>query len=178
MTARENPPRIPPAFDDLRHLRRRTASGWIIQHPLITPAPEPPALNILQNRPPGYSTARELAQHSGLTVRHVHRLCRALTSLRLAARPVFVSIYRTAEAKPLCQAAAQRKKLPTTPPPGYITAAAARQKLGGISPSTLNRRAQAGQLARIPARSQNRPSAFTFFYTKESIQACTTVPKP
>lgn len=177
MPPRENPPRIPPAFDDLRHLRRHTPRGWIIQHPLISQAPAP-ARPILHTRPPGYSTARELAESAGITLRHVHRICRNLQS-QLCITPPHrrTLLFPTSAAAPLCQAAAARKKLPTTPPLGYITAAAARQQLGGISPSTLYRWTQQGRLSRIPGRSHTRPHILTHFYKLETIQACTTVPK-
>lgn len=96
-----------PAFDDLRHLRRKTEKGYLIVHPLVHHrAPDKPGSTpgtALTSAPAGYTTTADLAARYHLPKARIRRILRASSSpkpLPLAASP------QRQYAKPLAYAAA------------------------------------------------------------------------
>ena len=82
--SRENPRPVPPAFDDLRHMRRHTPGGWLIVHPLVHHPVPVRAARPAVPKPPGYVTTRALCAAFGLGPRTVRRIVRGLRAVRVA----------------------------------------------------------------------------------------------
>ena len=171
--SRENPRPVPPAFDDLRHLRRHTPGGWLIQHPLIKhpepkPAPRPPV-----PKPPGYVTTRALCAAFGIGPRTVRHIVRGLRAVRVATdgtQPC--NAYPAASARRKLASAAALRSLPTSPPPGHITARQAMQLLQ-CARSALTRYSRTGQLHPIAGRDQANTRSLHYFPLAE-VQALRT----
>ena len=170
---KENPRPVPPAFDNLRHLRRHTPGGWLIQHPLIKhpepkPAPRPPV-----PMPRGYTSTRALCAAFGLGPRTVRRIVRGLRAVRVATdgtQPC--NAYPAAAARRRLTRSAALRSLPTSPPPGHITARQAMQLLQ-CARSALTRYSRTGQLHPIAGRDQANTRSLHYFPLAE-VQALRT----
>lgn len=171
--SRENPRPIPPAFNDLRHLRRHTPGGWLIVHPLVH-HPEPVrAASPAVPKPTGYATTRELSAAFGLGSRTVRYIVRDLRAVRVAADGTqSCNAYPAAAARRRLTRAAELRSLPTSPPPGHITAQQAMQLLQ-CSRSALTRYSRTGQLHTIAGRDQANTRSLHFFPLAE-VQALRT----
>ena len=101
----------------LQRLRRHTAAGYLIHHPLITQAPPPPAA-LPPTMPPDHITARELSAYCGAPVRSVRHCCRTLPVVKYGrnhtnAYPRTAALRRVERIRIANQS--------TQPPPGYLT---------------------------------------------------------
>lgn len=171
--SRENPRPVPPAFDDLRHLRRHTPGGWLIFHPLVH-HPEPVrAARPAVPKPPGFVTTRELCADFGLGPRKVRHILRGLRAVRVATDDTQpCNAYPAAAARRLLTRSAALRSLPTSPPPGHITAQQAMQLLQ-CSRSALTRYSKTGQLHTIAGRDQANTRSLHYFPLAE-VQALRT----
>lgn len=162
--SRENPRPVPPAFDDLRHLRRHTPGGWLIQHPLIKhpepkPEPRPPV-----PMPRGYTSTRSLCQEFEMTPQQVRGLCRRLHHVH-ATMPGSTqpgNAYPAAAARRRLTRSAELRSLPTSPPPGHITARQAMQLLQ-CSLSSLTRLTKGNMLHPIPGRNSSNTRSLLYY---------------
>ena len=171
--SRENPRPVPPAFDDLRHLRRHTPGGWLIVHPLLH-HPEPVrAARPAVPKPPGYVTTRSLCEDFGLSPRTVRRILCGLRSVRVATEGTLPCMaYPAADARRRLARSAALRSLPTAAPPGYITARLAMQLLQ-CGRSSLTRYTKNGQLHPIAGRDQANTRNLQYFPLAE-VQALRT----
>lgn len=171
--SRENPRPVPPAFDDLRHLRRHTPGGWLIVHPLVH-HPEPVrAARPAVPKPPGYVTTRSLCANFGLSPRTVRRILCDLRSVRVATEgSPPCNAYPAANARRRLARTTALRSLPTAAPPGYITARQSMQLLQ-CGRSSLTRYTKAGQLNPIAGRNQANTRSLQYFPLAE-VQALRT----
>lgn len=172
--SRETPHPVPPAFDDLRHLRRHTPGGWLIQHPLIKhpepkPAPRPPV-----PIPRGYTSTRSLCQEFEMSPQQVRGLCRRLHHVHATIPGTTQpgNAYPAAPARRKLASAAKLRSQPTAPPPGYITARQTMQLLQ-CARSALTRYTKTGQLHPIAGRDQANTRSLHYFPLAE-VQALRT----
>lgn len=167
---RENPHPIPPAFDDMRHLRKKTKQGYLIQHPLVhhRPPDKPgstPA-TALETAPNGYTSTAELSARHGIPKPRLRRI------LRASLTPLWVKAHMLQRCWPSKPAAAilekykQRRTLPEAPPTGYITAAAARQHLR-VSRTTLSNYSLRRILHPLQGRQRGSSGPAHFFLLSE-----------
>ena len=161
--SRENPRPVPPAFDDLRHLRRHTPGGWLIVHPLLHHPVPVRAARPAVPKPPGYVTTRALCAAFGLGPRTVRRIVRGLRAVRVATdgtQPC--NAYPAAAARRRLTRAAELRSLPTSPPPGHITARQAMQLLQ-CSLSSLTRLTKGNLLHPIPGRNSSNTRSLLYY---------------
>ena len=101
----------------LQQLRRKTAAGYLIHHPLITQAPPPPAA-LPPTIPPGHITARELSDYCGAHVRAIRHCCRRLPVVKFGSNPT--NAYPRTAALQRVERIRQARQFPQ-PPPGYLS---------------------------------------------------------
>lgn len=170
MTASDPP--CPPAFDDLRHLRRKTEKGYLIVHPLVhhraADKPGSTPAKALTSIPAGYTTTAELARRYNIPKARTRRILRARLSPLWAKLPMLSQAWPNKEAPAILEEHLQLQQLPENPPPGSLTAAAA-CKLLGISRSALCHHYKAGHITAIQGR-QTGSTGSRQFYTKPEIE--------
>lgn len=155
-----------PAFDDLRHLRRKTARGYLIIHPMVHHrAPDKPGSTpgtALARVPAGYTSTAELAARYNLPVARIRRILRARIS------PLWIKPHRlhrawnTREATAILDEDRARQQLPENPPPGCLTAAAVCKALG-LCRSSLTRHCKAGHINAVQGRQPGSAATKHFF---------------
>ena len=167
--SRENPRPIAPAFDDLRHLRRHTPGGWLIEHPLLRhPAPPPQYPAAL---PAGYISTVTLCRRFGLKNWQVRSACRNIRKITVhipGQRPVNTYPERLAIAR--LQKLVTDRKNPCSPPVGYLSPAEAMSRLI-CSNTTLVRMRRRGQLRTVQGRIASNGNTI-FFYSAEDVEHC------
>ena len=156
-----------PAFDDLRHLRRKTEKGYLIVHPLVHHrAPDKPGSTpgtALTSAPAGYTTTADLAARYHLPEDKIRRILRAKISTLWIKPHMLKRAWRTKEATAILDEWRARQQLPETPPPGTLTAAQVCKTLG-LSRSSLARHYKAGHINAVQGR-QPGSTGTQHFYT-------------
>lgn len=161
-----------PAFDDLRHLRRKTEKGYLIVHPLVHHrAPDKPGSTpgtALASTPAGYTTTAALAARYHLPKARIRRILRARISPLWIKPHMLHRAWNTREATAILDECRARQQLPETPPPGCLTAAAVCKALG-LCRSSLTRHYKAGHIKAVQGR-QPGSTAMKHFYPESEVE--------
>lgn len=124
--------------------------------------------------PRGYTSTRALCEEFGFSSRKVRRLCRRLHHVRATipgtSQPG--NAYPAAPARRWLTRITALRSLPTSPPPGYISARQAMQLLQ-CARSSLTRYTKTGQLHPIAGRDQANTRSLHYFPLAE-VQALRT----